>query len=69
MCKEISSLCLIFPVDAKPLIDITIPSLVCYEATNVENLLAVDYQDHAGHRANVTRVAANMMFRRRQKVN
>lgn len=46
-------------VYAKPLIYITIvvPSFVCYEATNVENLLVVDYQDHAGHRANVTRVA------------
>lgn len=30
-----------------------VPSFVCYEATDVENLLPVDYQDHAGHRANV----------------
>lgn len=39
------------------------------EATDVENSLAVDYQDHAGHPTNVTRVAANMVRRRRQEVN
>lgn len=59
------------PVYVKFLIDKSdvVPSFVCYKATDVENLLAVDYQDHAGHRANVTRVAANMVRWRRQKVN
>lgn len=66
-----SSLCLIF-LFLRETFDRyynVVPSFVCYEATDVENLLAVDYQDHAGHRANVTRVAGNMVRRRRQKVN
>jgi hypothetical protein len=56
--SEISPLYLIVLFIRKLRDYIVNPSFVSYEATDVENSSAVDYQDHAGHRANVTRAAA-----------
>lgn len=44
-------------------------SFVNSEITKNEDWLAADYQDHASHQANVTRVAVDMVHRRRREVN